>query len=118
MQAATAAALFGLGIATPQLGAALYIAYMAFQYMSEPGMFTVLMNSVKPGERSGASALNMLIMNGGQAIGAAAGGLASAKFGYSLPLSVGAVIALAAAAAFGLLLDSRQSPTTEQIDSR
>jgi predicted MFS family arabinose efflux permease len=118
MQAATAAALFGLGIAAPRSGALLYIAYMAFQYMSEPGMFTVLMNSVKPGERSGASALNMFIMNGGQAAAAAAGGLAAAKFGYSLPLSVGALMALAAAATFGLLLDSRQSSTTEQIDSR
>ncbi|MEO8657526.1 MAG: MFS transporter [Bryobacteraceae bacterium] len=118
MQALTALAMLALAFSTPGMAAAAYVAYMAIQYMSEPGMFTLLMNQVPPGERSGASALNLFVMYGGQALAAAAAGLMVAKFGYSLPLTIAAAIALSAAICFALLLRPNVSSITEHTPSR
>ncbi len=85
---------------------ACYAAYMSFQYMSEPGWQTLLMNGVRPEERSGASSLNFLVMFSAQAVGAAVFGGAVARVGYAGPLLLTAVIGLAAAA------------TTSQISRR
>ncbi|HEX5226537.1 MAG TPA: MFS transporter [Bryobacteraceae bacterium] len=98
MELATALAMAGLALAGgPLIAAAAYTAYMAFQYMSEPGMFTLLMDSVKDGERNSASALNFLVSFAGQAIAASAAGWMLARFGYPPVLAVGAAIAIAAA---------------------
>ena len=77
--------------------AAAYTGYMAFQYMSEPGMFTLLMDSVTVGERNGASALNFLVSFGGQAIAASVAGWMLVRFGYPPILAGGAFICVAAA---------------------
>lgn len=74
-----------------------YASYMSFQYMSEPGWQTLLMNGVRPEERSGASSLNFLVMFGAQAVGAAVFGWAVARAGYAGPLVLTAVMGLAAA---------------------
>jgi len=105
MQYATAFALIGLAIAGgPLWAAAGYAAYMMFQYMSEPGMFTVLMEGVPEGERNSASALNFLVAFSGQAIAAATAGHMITNFGYP-PVMIGsAVVCAAAALLFRVLL--------------
>jgi len=105
MQYTTALALIALAIAGgPVWAAAGYAAYMMFQYMSEPGMFTLLMEGVPEGERSSASALNFLVAFSGQAIAAATAGHLITNFGYP-PVMIGAALVCAGAAfAFRVLL--------------
>ena len=99
MQIATAVALAALAAGPTALFAgAVYATYMAFQYMSEPGMYSLLMEQVKAEERSGASALNFLVIFVGQAVAAALAGFAVRRFGYSVVLIAAAGTALLAAA--------------------
>jgi MFS family permease len=105
MQIATAFALGALaGVRGASTAAFAYVVYMAFQWMSEPGMFTLLMNKMSPAERSGASALTFLVMSLSQSFAAATAGASFTRFGYPAVLSVTAVIALAAAGVSKLLL--------------
>jgi MFS family permease len=98
MELATAFGLLALATAAgPLWAAAAYTGYMSFQYMSEPGMFTLLMDSVSAGERTSASALNFLISFGGQAVAASSAGWMLARFGYPPVLVAGAVICAASA---------------------
>ncbi len=98
MEIATALGLVALATAGGAMwAAAAYTSYMAFQYMSEPGMFTLLMDSVPVGERNGASALNFLVSFGGQAIAASVAGWMLARFGYPPVLAAEAFICVAAA---------------------
>jgi MFS family permease len=101
MQVATAAmlGLLALGVSGPT-AALLYATYMSFQYMSEPGLFSMLMSRVKPSERSGASALNFLVISGAGSLSALVSGAAIARFGYSAVLASAAVLATVAAALF------------------
>jgi MFS family permease len=80
------------------VAAALYAGYASFQYMSEPGIYSSLMNRVSLGERGGASALNFLVMFAGQALAATIAGAVVTRFGYP-PLLAGAA-ALAGVAAW------------------
>ena len=113
MQAATGVALLLLAVAPTPLAAVAYATFMAFQYMSEPGIFTLLMNNVREGERGGASALNMFVTNAGQAVSASIAGLAFARFGYSRPLCVAAGAAVGAAVLFRKLLET--TPPRESV---
>jgi predicted MFS family arabinose efflux permease len=98
MELATAFGLVALAAAGgPAWAAVAYAAYMTFQYMSEPGIFTSLMDNVPVGERNAASALNFLVTFGGQAIAASVAGWMLARFGYPPVLAAGAVICAAAA---------------------
>ena len=98
MEMATALGLVALATAGGAMWAAgAYTSYMAFQYMSEPGMFTLLMDSVPAGERNGASALNFLVSFAGQAVAASAGGWMLAHFGYPPVLATAALICVTAA---------------------
>ncbi len=96
LAAATVLALLA-GVPFALGAAALYAAFGSFQYMSEPGIYSSLMNRVLPEQRGGASALNFLIMFAGQALAAAAAGTVVARFGYP-PMLVGASVLAAAAA--------------------
>jgi predicted MFS family arabinose efflux permease len=109
MQFATALVLVGLAAATgPVWAAAGYVAYMMAQYMSEPGMFTLLMEGATVEERGNASALNFLVTFAGQAIAATIAGEALARFGYPPVLIGAAVICGAAALLFRVLIDDRK----------
>jgi MFS family permease len=110
MQYATALALLGLAIGGGPVWAATgYAVYMMFQYMSEPGMFTLLMEGVPEGERGSASALNFVVTFSGQAIATATAGHLITNFGYP-PVMIGsAIICAAAALLFGVLL-ARPTP--------
>ncbi len=105
MEFATGFAMLALAMAAgPMWGAVAFTGYMMFQYMSEPGMFTYLMESVAPGERNSASAFNFLVTFAGQAIAAAISGAVLARFGYPPVLAVAAATCVAAALLFRILL--------------
>jgi MFS family permease len=110
MQLATALALALLSPAhVAVVAAGLYTLYMSFQYMSEPGIYASLMNRVSPGQRSGASALNFLVLFGGQALAASVAGAVVTRYGYSPMLAGAAVLAIVAAWLFWRL--PRESDT-------
>jgi predicted MFS family arabinose efflux permease len=114
MMTATA---FGLGALaaqpSPAAAVAAYAMYMSFQWMSEPGLNTLLMNHVHERERGGASALNYLVAFGAQAVAAFGGGSLFARMGYAWTLTGAAVLALTAAALFGVLLRSPRAEGPE-----
>jgi flagellar biosynthesis protein FliQ len=107
MQAATGIALAGLGLSPPALAGWAYGMYMAFQYMSEPGMYNLLMSSVPAEQRTGASAMNFITLFGSQAIASWIAGEAIARYGYRPVLLVAAVLALLAARAMLSVTRSR-----------
>ena len=86
-----------------------YVTYAGCQWMSAPGMYSLLMTNVRPGERSGASALNLLVSSGSQAIAAAVAGVAFTRLGYpAVMIVIGAGI-FGAALMFRLLLAGSES---------
>jgi MFS family permease len=110
MQFATAIALLGLSAAGGPVSAGLaFAAYTMSQYMTEPGMFTFLMDSAPAGERSNASALNFLVTFTAQAIIAAIAGRMLARFGYT-PVLVGAALICALAALLFRVLLAKPTP--------
>jgi MFS family permease len=88
--------------------AAAYASYTGFQWMSEPGMYTLLMSRVRREERAGASALSLLVISVARAIAAAIAGVAFAQFGYPAVMAAISFAILVSGAAFGLLL--RRAP--------
>jgi len=104
-QVATAIALAALARAhTVPNVVVLYLGFTAFQWMSSPGIYSLLMNRVAESERSYASAANILVTSLFQAIASAVSGAAFADFGYPAVLSAIAGIALLAALLFRALL--------------
>ena len=105
MQITTALGLACLAAApSASAAAAIYIGYTAFQWMSEPGMFSLLMNQMSAEERTGASTLNFLVINVSQAIAAAVAGGLFVRLGYPEVIRITAGGALAAALLFRFLL--------------
>jgi predicted MFS family arabinose efflux permease len=105
MQLATAIALVLLAATSvPAAAGMFYIAYVGFRWMSEPGLFTLLMKEVAPEQQSGASALNFLVTFTTNAIAAAAAGFALVRFGYPAVLAMAGAGTLLAALLFRGLL--------------
>jgi MFS family permease len=100
MMAATAVGLVCLAARPAGAAAAAYVGYMAFQWMSEPGLSTLLMNGVEERERGGASAMNYLVMFAANALAALVGGAVVIRFGYGVALAGSAGLAVLAAALF------------------
>ena len=108
MQAVTAVSLAACAMAGGvPFAAAGYVAYMAAQYMSEPGMFTLLMDRVPEEQRSGASALHFLTIYLTHAVAALSAGAAYARWGYSTVLLVAAAVALMGALLFRRMMEDR-----------
>ena len=104
MLLATALAMGGLAAGPAGwAAAAVFIGYTSCQWMSEPGINTLLMDRVREAERTGASALMMLVAFGAQFVASLVGGATIAKFGYSAMLAYAAVLAGVAALAFRTL---------------
>jgi predicted MFS family arabinose efflux permease len=104
-QLATGCALALLAFSPAGAGAAaVYIGYMGLQYMSEPGLFHLLMSRVAPAERSGASALYFLVISLTGSLSALAGGAAIARFGYPPVLVASSLLAMTAAFLFRTLV--------------
>ncbi len=105
MQLAAGVALAALASGPAALtAAALYAGYSSFQYMSEPGTYSLLMNHVPPEQHSGASALNFLMVFLAQAAAASAGGAIVAHYGYPPMLASAAIAAVTAGVAFWWLM--------------
>jgi MFS family permease len=107
-QAATAACLVLIAAsASPAAAALLYAAYMSFQAMAEPGLFTMLLNRAGASEQGGASALLFLVMFSCHAVAAPLAGAALAMLGYGRLLQAAALLALLAALLCRLALSQR-----------
>lgn len=64
MQCGTALSLFSLALVhLPVQAGFVYIGFTAFQYMNEPGTYSLLMNGVAEDERGGAAASNSLVIS-------------------------------------------------------
>ena len=104
MLLATALALCGLAAGPTGWGAAaVFMAYTSCQWMTDPGVNTLLMDRVREHERTGAAALMMLVAFAAQLVASLAGGAAIARFGYSALLVCAAGLAALAAIAFRTL---------------
>ena len=79
------------------LASIVYVAYTGLLWMSEPGLFSLLMNRVRPDEQAGASAMNFLAISIAQALAVAAAGASFERFGYRPSLYAMAVLALVSA---------------------
>ncbi len=88
----------------PAAACMLYIGYTTVQWMSEPGLYSMLMDNVPVEERSSASAWNALVLAASQALAAGCAGVALVRFGYAPVLSAAAGIAALSACSFWLLL--------------
>jgi len=95
--------------------AMIYVCYTGFLWMSEPGMFSLLMSGVAPGERAGASALSFLVISLAQAGAVAATGASFVRYGYPAVLGTIAGVALIAAIAFWVLLGRHHSIVAKSV---
>jgi predicted MFS family arabinose efflux permease len=113
---ATAVCLGSLAMMTSgTTAAAMYVAYTAFQWMSEPGLYALLMNGVRPQERSGAAALNALVMSSSQAVAGAVAGVGFVQFGYPAVIGGAATVAAIAALMSRVLMSGNRQGTIEPL---
>lgn len=116
MQIATAAMLGLIAITTNPVAATfVYIAYMSFQYMSSPCLFSMLMNHVPTPQRSGASALNFLITSLAGIFAALAAGAMITKLGYPTLIALCAITTCAAGLLFWSLVSQPIKISSIQI---
>ena len=118
-QIATAATLAALALIHPGHSAArawVYAAYMAVQYMNEPGIFSLLMDRIPLSQRSSASASTFFVTSACQAVASATVGAAIVRFGYSAVLLGIAGLALTATGLFGRLSQLDPSPVPVASD--
>lgn len=106
-QLSTALVLASLALGPSGYSAALaYALYMSLQVASEPGLFSLLMRGVRPGEQSGASGLNIFVMFCSQALAAAFGGWVASHAGYPALLFSATVMASMSALCFHMFFKS------------
>ena len=86
------------------MAAIFYALHTCFMYMDDPGIYTLLMNKVSPGERSAASALQLLVAFGSNALAVSIAGSVITRYGYPTMLTGAALAGLAASALFWRLL--------------
>jgi MFS family permease len=114
MLMATALAMGGLAAGPTGLAAAaVFMTYTACQWMTDPGVNTLLMDRVREPERTGAAALMMLVSFAAQLVASLAGGATIARFGYSALLACAAGLAAVAAVGFGALPAGRVVSSAE-----
>jgi predicted MFS family arabinose efflux permease len=104
-QIVTGLALAGLAWSSGIWAAGIaYAIYAACQYMTEPGIYSLLMSKVQPDEQSGASSMNFFAAFCAQAVAAAIAGAALSRYGYQPVVTVIAALILVSALLFRLLL--------------
>jgi len=108
--------LFLAGTSAPFTAASIYVAYSGFLWMSEPGLFTLLMERVSPAEQPGASSLNFFVITLSQAVAVGLTGSGFARFGYPAVLALMAAVAGVAASSFWLLL-GREFPSARKAET-
>lgn len=111
-QAGTALMLWGLSRATgPATAVPFYLLLTALQWMSGPGIYSLLMNRTQERHRGQASAMQNFVNLTAQAGSAALAGKAFQQSGYSGPLAANAgLAALAALLLYTLLRQSDRMP--------
>jgi MFS family permease len=101
MQLATATMLALLAFtAFPMVAAFVYVAYVCFQYMSEPCLLSMLMTRVEPAEQSGASAMNFMVIAAAGILASMVAGAMFSSYGYRATLTACAIATAIAAALF------------------
>jgi predicted MFS family arabinose efflux permease len=109
MQIATGLALASLAAAHGTVATSfLYVGYTAFQWMNEPGLYSLLMDRVPQSARSDASAWNVLVASCSQAVAATLAGSAFLRFNYPTVMVMIGAIALLAACSSQFLLRARR----------
>jgi MFS family permease len=93
-----------------------YMAFAAFQWMNEPGLYSLLMDRVSPEQREGAAASNSLVISASSALAAMLAGAAFAKFGYPASMFSIAAIAVIAAVLFWRLVGLRSPQPTLELN--
>lgn len=112
MELAAGISLATLATGPPVLLATLAFAgYMAFQWMDEPAMETLLMTKVQPHERSGASALMYMVIFASGAIAAPVAGAGLTRFGYPTIIVSASFLLVVGALLFGFLLNKEEGTT-------
>lgn len=89
-----------------------FAAYSVFQYMNEPGIYTLLMNGVAPEEQSSASAWNFFVICAAQSVAALIAGMLLPRIGY--PAVLCSAAALMGVSAVALYVSIRQRPDSAQ----
>ena len=81
----------------PVASAAVFVAYMTFQYMTAPSLFSLIMSHVQVQEQSGASALNFVVTSLAAVAASFAAGAVIDQRGYAQLLAASALLAVFAA---------------------
>lgn len=114
-QLSTAAMLFLLASTNSHTHAAwCYWGYMAFQCMNEPGIYSLLMDHVRPDERNGASSYTFFVSASTQIVASLAVGFLIVRFNYPAVLFGIAGLAVVAALMFKRL--SMIAPPQFKVD--
>lgn len=100
----------------PLVAAAAYVCFSAFQWMNEPGLYSLLMNMVPAEERSGAAASNGLVTSGVNATAATLAGSAFLRYGYPAVLRGIALMAVLAASLFRNMRERRLPKSSPVLD--
>jgi predicted MFS family arabinose efflux permease len=95
------------------LAVALYMTFSAAQWVSAPGLYSMLMNETPDGERSSAASMTMFSNSLAGSASTAAAGVLFAWFGYP-PVMLGiAALALAVSLLFRLFVRAEERPQAE-----
>lgn len=112
MELAAGLSLALLATGPPAFAAALSFAgFMAFQWMDEPAMESLLMTRVAPHERSGAAAMMYMTIFAAGAITAPLAGKGITRFGYTAVIGAAASMLLLGGILFGVLLRNVEPKT-------
>lgn len=112
MELAAGLSLALMAIGPPSIAAAGFAGFMAFQWMDEPAMESLLMTRVAPHEQSGAAAMMYMTIFAAGAITAPLAGKGIASFGYPSVMSVAAFLLLLGGLLFGMLLKNMEREET------
>jgi MFS family permease len=112
-QIATGVAVFALGCTqSVTMAIVFYLGYTSFQFMSGPGIYSLLMSHLPDEERSTASAVQNIVGALSQAAAAVITGNMIVRYGYPKALTGNAGVAAMAALLFLILLRSIDKPAT------
>jgi len=111
MQLGTALCFVVLALTTdPFAASAVYIALTGVQYMGEPGIYMMMMESVPEEARGNASASMSMVLSLAQLIAAAGAGWIFTNLGYPLAFGIIAMVAITAGLLFKSLAQSKARP--------